>query len=103
MVPPKLQPFLGERIIIEIWQCQWEDLSKEARLLVVSHELEHVKEYEGRATYDRKYKLQDHDVQEFAPYIENFGIHWTRRGDLPNILKEHVKIKSAQDHTGVLG
>src|SRR5258708_282174 len=74
IVPAKLQPFLGEKILVEIWLCQWEDLNEAAKLLVLRHELEHVKEYEGRVAYDRKYKLQDHDVQEFAPFIEKFGI-----------------------------
>ena len=103
IVPPKLQPLLGEKIIVEIWECHWEELSEEARLLVLRHELEHVEEYEGNVSYDKKYKTKHHDVQEFSPFIEKFGMHWTRRNDLPNILKEHIKIKRSHKDPAVLG
>jgi predicted metallopeptidase len=103
IVPPKLQPILGEKIIVEIWECHWDELSEEARLLVLRHELEHVVEYEGNVSYDKKYKTKHHDVQEFGTFIEKFGIHWTRRTDLPHILKEHVKIKRSNKDAAVLG
>ena len=55
--------------------CLWEDLKHEARLLVLAHELEHVVEYEGRVSYDKKYKLKDPALKEsFRQTVQNFSI-----------------------------
>lgn len=103
IVPAKLQPILGEKIIIEIWQCQWEGLSTEAKLLVLYHELKHILEFEGNVSYDRKYKKESHDVEEWGTFIEKFGIHWLHSKGLPNVLKEHVKIKRPRRGMATLG
>ncbi len=103
IVPAKYQPLTGEKIVIEIFLCLWEDLSLEAKLLVLYHELKHILEFEGNVSYDKKYKTEGHDIEEFSTFIEKFGLHWIHSAGLPNVLKEHVKIKRPRRGVATLG
>ncbi len=103
LTPAHLEPFLGMKVFIQVYECTYDQLGLAAKLLVLYHELMHVKEYEGRATYDKLYQLEHHDVQEFSSLIESYGLHWPRKKDLPNILKESVTINAARSGATVLG
>lgn len=103
LVPPWLEPLLGYGIIIQLPECNWSKLSKHAKLLVLMHELEHVVPDLGLRDFDKPYKLTKHNVQEFSVFIEQFGLHWVHRKDLPNPLKEKVKIATSNTSAPVLG
>lgn len=99
LVPAKLEPLFGFGIIIEIWYCNWKDLSPAAKKLVLLHELTHLRQDEGLRDFDKPYKTIKHDVQEFEAFLSMFGVHWTHRDDLPDPLK--VEVKLGKVHTGM--
>lgn len=103
LIPAKLEPLLGHGIVIEIWACNWRNLSKEAKKLVLLHELTHIREDEGLRDFDKPYKTIKHDVQEFETFIAQFGIHWTDRTDLPDPMKERVKLRGVNTGRPTMG
>lgn len=94
---------MGMKIIMEVFHCHWQNLSKNARLLVIYHELMHLQPEERAVKFDKKYRLVHHDVQEFANLIETYGVHWQHKKSLPNILKKKVKIYRPQHEMPVMG
>lgn len=103
LVPPVLEPLLGTKIILQVYMCHWRNLSPEARLIVLMHELMHIVQNERDTGYTKPYAMQTHDVQEFGSLIAKYGLHWQRSEKLPNILEEKVKISRPMDKMPVMG
>jgi len=72
-----------KRFILEIARQNWDMLSHNQRILVIYHELLHIKfNFEFN-----KYELKQHDVEDFSEILSVFGLGWADEGtDVPNIL-----------------
>lgn len=81
LIPHSFRPLLPYKIIIRTWECNYAKLSKNARILVMDHELRHLV-----LGNNGEYGLVQHDVQDFQSMLEEYGLAWTRRKDLPNLL-----------------
>lgn len=103
LAPAVLEPIVGTKIILQIYECHWQKLTTEARLLVLAHELMHIRENDRDTAYDKPYSMQHHDVQEFGSLIASYGVHWQRSDKLPNILKETTKIRRPEHKMPVMG
>lgn len=103
LVPAKLEPVLGTKIIVEVFACHWRKMNKAARLMVLYHELMHIVPNERDTEYQKPYTTQTHDVQEFGSLIARYGAHWERSDKLPNLLKEHIKVRRPGHKLPVMG
>jgi len=87
LVPKQFWPLVNFRILIQTNDCNYAPLPKNAKILVMHHELRHV-----GVNSKGGYKMVRHDVEDFREYLEKYGIGWATRKDLPNILeKEEIK------------
>lgn len=86
LVPATYRPFVSYRIIIRTADCIYDELSKNAKKLIMQHELTHIAMKDNR-----DYKLIHHDVEDFRVFLELYGISWAKRKDLPDILSSKVK------------
>ena len=77
-----------KKFIIEVACQNWDMLTYNQKILVLYHELLHIKfnfEY-------NKYELNKHDVEDFSEILNVFGIGWADEGsDVPNIL-DHPEV-----------
>lgn len=72
-----------KKVVVEIAKQNWDELSENQKLVVVYHELMHLEfDFEHN-----RYKIKNHDVEDFHSILNTFGLHWARVGnDVPNIL-----------------
>lgn len=71
-----VQFFAGVDYIIEVSGDLWESLDDSTREILLHHELLHI-----LAVYNEKketwtFKLRDHDIQDFAEIVREYGITW---------------------------
>lgn len=73
-----------KKFIMEISLQHWDNLSYNQKLLVVYHELLHIKfNFEND-----KYEIELHDVEDFSEILSVFGLGWSSEGnEVPNILE----------------
>jgi predicted metallopeptidase len=81
LIPAQLRPLTPYRILIRTNVCNFDQVTRNARIMILKHELTHVGE---KSSGD--YKLVHHDVEDFASFLQEFGIGWATRKDIPNIL-----------------
>lgn len=84
LLEPPLNMLSDKQVIIEIARQHWDELTENQRLVVTYHELMHLEfDFENN-----KYKLRNHDVEDFHTILNTFGLHWAKPGnDVPNILE----------------
>ncbi len=97
LVNSKYEPFFQQvgGLLLTIRQCNWLKYPKNVRKMVIYHELMHVNQEtrEKRLEEGYRYSTIGHDMEEFYAIVEAYGPRWLRRNDLPDILKERIKIK----------
>jgi len=103
LMPPELEPMLGHKVILSIMEFHWDNLSFQAKLMVLFHELLHVEEEDRELHFAKKYRLKPHEIQDFFSIIEMYGVHWQRDKKLPNILKDQIKFRKNEANIPVLG
>jgi hypothetical protein len=86
-------------LILMIHECNWRRYPRETKLLILYHELLHVEQEQEDKRLEQgfKYQIHEHDLIEFYALVNAYGARWLRRKDLPNILKEHVKIEQPEE------
>jgi len=77
-----------KKFILEVARQNWDMLTYNQKILVLYHELLHIKfNFEFN-----KYELRQHDVEDFSEILSVFGLGWADEGtDVPNIL-DHPEI-----------
>ncbi len=88
----ELKFFSDYDYIIQISRDYWDNLTEQARKILVLHEVMHI---DIRYTKQGKevFGMRQHDVEDFAVLLEKYGLHWLREVKL---VQEHLKDK-AQD------
>ena len=87
LVPAQFHPLMPFKVLIRTYECNYAQRSNNVKKLIMHHELKHV----GEGRVEGSYKTIPHDVEEFAEFLETYGIGWTNRKDLPNILEKKDK------------
>lgn len=87
LVQTWLFPLTAFRIMIRIYDCVFSCIDPKAQTMVMYHELEHIRPVDiDDQDKKGKYKLRQHDVEDFSEMIINYNLHWAVRTDLPDLL-----------------
>jgi hypothetical protein len=69
--------------IITFYECNTETLSENQQKILMLHELKHI------GIGEKGLKLEEHDIEDFAKILKNYGICWNGYGEeVPDILSE---------------
>lgn len=60
--------------IIQMSKKTWDSIDEQTRYILMLHELKHILAEETEDGY--KYKIADHDVQDFHDLIQKYGVNW---------------------------
>ncbi len=85
----ELKFFSNYDYIIEISQEYWDNLTEQAKKILILHELMHI---DIRYTKQGKeiFGIKSHDVEDFAVLLEKYGLNWLKEIKL---VQEHLKQK----------
>lgn len=61
--------------LLEFSDKLWQGLSKEVKKILILHELKHILVITDKSG-NTKFKISNHDVQDFYSIISKFGINW---------------------------
>ena len=83
----ELKFFSNYDYIIEISQEYWDNLTEQAKKILILHELMHI---DIRYTKQGKeiFGIKSHDVEDFAVLLEKYGLNWLKEIKL---VQEHLK------------
>jgi hypothetical protein len=81
-----LRHYSGFDYIVQMSKKTWDAIDEQTRYILMLHELKHIYAEETEDGY--KYKLADHDVQDFHDLIQKYGVNWLNT----------LKIQTASDN-----